>query len=83
MFTVPIPQTCSAILLLTASLLNPPSVAVADDAAPQDREVVIFDGKPPNQLACDTTLRRMPDGSWVMVMLGGGRTEHCHKTAST
>jgi len=29
----------------------------------------------PNQLVCDTTLRELPDGSWVMVMLGGGPTE--------
>jgi predicted neuraminidase len=33
----------------------------------------------PNQLVCDTTLRELPDGSWVMVMLGGGPTEpHPH-----
>lgn len=75
MTTETIPQTGSAVLLLTASLLTPQFAAVANDAAPQDREVVIFDGKPPNQLACDTTLRRMPDGSWLMVMLGGGHTE--------
>lgn len=43
--------------------------------AEQDRSVVIFDGKKPDSLACDTTLRKMPDGSWVMIMLGGGHTE--------
>jgi hypothetical protein len=26
-------------------------------------------------LACDTTLREMPDGTWVLVMLGGGDAE--------
>ena len=36
---------------------------------------IIFDGQAPDQLACDTTLREMPDGSWVMIMLGGGPTE--------
>jgi hypothetical protein len=36
---------------------------------------IIFDGQPPDSLACDTTLRELPDGSWVMVMLGGGHTE--------
>lgn len=41
----------------------------------QDRTTVIFDGQDPNKLACDTTLRAMPDGSWVMIMLGGGNTE--------
>ena len=40
-----------------------------------DRQAIIFDGQSPNKLACDTTLRRMPDGSWVMVMLGGGDFE--------
>ncbi len=53
-----------------------------NDAA-QDRSVVIFDGKSPNRLACDTTLRQMPDGSWVMVMLGGGDYEPTPKTTSS
>lgn len=37
--------------------------------------ITIFDGQPPDQLVCDTTLRKMPDESWVMIMLGGGHTE--------
>jgi len=40
-----------------------------------DQSAIVFDGKSPDKLACDTTLRLMPDGSWVMVMLGGGDTE--------
>jgi predicted neuraminidase len=44
------------------------------DAA-QDRTTLIFEGKSPNKLCCDTTLRLMPDGTWVMVMLGGGDKE--------
>ncbi len=36
---------------------------------------VLFDGHSPDKLACDTTLRRMPDGSLVLVMLGNGDTE--------
>ncbi|MHC4875447.1 MAG: exo-alpha-sialidase [Planctomycetota bacterium] len=43
--------------------------------AEQDRTSLVFDGKSPDKLACDTTLRLMPDGSWVMVMLGGGDKE--------
>jgi len=43
--------------------------------ARQDRTTVVFDGKSPNKLVCDTTLRKVPDGSWVMIMLGGGDTE--------
>lgn len=48
---------------------------VAAANAAEDRTAIIFDGQSPNRLACDTTLRKMPDGSWVMVMLGGGDTE--------
>ncbi|MBI5691373.1 MAG: exo-alpha-sialidase [Verrucomicrobia bacterium] len=47
---------------------------VAADAR-EDRTSVIFAGKSPDKLACDTTLRLMPDGSWVLVMLGGGDRE--------
>ncbi len=43
--------------------------------AKHDVQHLIFDGQPPDTLACDTTLREMPDGSWVLVMLGGGLTE--------
>ncbi|MEX2579580.1 MAG: exo-alpha-sialidase [Verrucomicrobiales bacterium] len=43
--------------------------------AEEDRSRTLFLGESPDQLACDTTLRRMPDGSWVMIMLGGGNTE--------
>lgn len=43
--------------------------------AEQDRMTVVFDGKRPDLLACDTTLRPLPDGSWMMAMLGGGHTE--------
>lgn len=57
-----------------------PSVAADWDAqsaedAKQDRTALIFDGKSPDKLACDTTLRAMPDGSWAMVMLGGDDAE--------
>ncbi len=43
--------------------------------AEKDRTSLIFDGHSPDKLACDTTLRLMPDGSWVMIMLGGGDKE--------
>jgi hypothetical protein len=43
--------------------------------AKHDRTSTIFRGKSPDKLACDTTLREMPDGSWVHVMLGGGDKE--------
>lgn len=49
--------------------------AQALEDAKQDRTTLVFDGVSPDKLACDTTLRKMPDGSWVMVMLGGGDRE--------
>ncbi|MBL9153113.1 MAG: exo-alpha-sialidase, partial [Verrucomicrobiales bacterium] len=72
---------------VTATLKIPPtplpSVVQADpfwtrhgaEDARQDRSVTLFKGRSPDKLACDTTLRRMPDGSWVHVMLGGGDKE--------
>lgn len=49
--------------------------AQAAEDAKQDFTSIPFDGKTPNKLACDTTLRELPDGSWVMAMLGVGDTE--------
>jgi hypothetical protein len=48
---------------------------IEEQHAKEDRSALIFDGRSPDKLACDTTLRKMPDGSWVMIMLGGGDTE--------
>ena len=39
----------------------------AEADAKQDRQVVVFDGMEINELACDTTVRKMPDGSWVTI----------------
>ncbi|HUT88534.1 MAG TPA: sialidase family protein [Thermoguttaceae bacterium] len=50
-------------------------LALEEVDARQDRTCVVFDGKSPNKLVCDTTLRELPDGSWVLVMLGYGDTE--------
>jgi len=47
----------------------------AAEDAKQDRTGVIFDGKKPNSMVCDTTLRQLPDGSWILFMLAGGDTE--------
>ena len=47
----------------------------AAEDAKQDFTSIPFDGITPNKLACDTTLRELPDGSWVMAMLGGGDGE--------
>ncbi len=36
---------------------------------------IAFDGVTPNKMVCDTTLRQLPDGSWILFMLAGGDTE--------
>ena len=43
--------------------------------AKHDRVVVPYDGVRPNSMVCDTTLRELPDGSWILLMLAGGDTE--------
>jgi hypothetical protein len=47
--------------------------AAAD--AKQDWTTVIFDGKPPDSMVCDTTVRELPDKSWILFLLAGGTTE--------
>lgn len=47
--------------------------AAAD--AKEDTTRVAYDGVTPNRMVCDTTLRELPDGSWIFFMLAGGDTE--------
>jgi hypothetical protein len=49
--------------------------AVAEKDAKRDWSKIIFDGKPPNSMVCDTTVRELPDRTWVLFMLAGGTTE--------
>lgn len=70
---------CIALAICSAEESPQPSATWSNEKlqehARQDRTTIIFDGKSPNQLVCDTTVRKMPDGSWILVMLGGGHTE--------
>ncbi len=50
-------------------------VKQAVEDAKQDRMSIAFDGVTPNKMVCDTTLRQLPDGSWILFMLAGGDTE--------
>ena len=59
----------------TASTSAPDWAAQALADAKQDRTSIIFDGVTPNKMVCDTTLRELPDGSWIHFMLAGGDTE--------
>lgn len=43
----------------------------ATEDAKQDRTTVAYDGITPNKLVCDTTLRELKDGSWILLMLAG------------
>ena len=47
--------------------------AAAD--AKQDRHTFAYDGVTPNKMVCDTTLRELPDKSWILFILAGGDTE--------
>jgi hypothetical protein len=41
----------------------------------QDRTTMAYDGIKPNSMVCDTTLRELPDGTWILFILAGGVTE--------
>ncbi len=43
--------------------------------AKQDFTSIPYDGVTPNKMVCDTTLRKLPDGSWILFMLAGGDKE--------
>jgi len=47
----------------------------AGEDAKQDLTTIAYDGVTPNKLVCDTTLRELPDGSWILFMLAGGDVE--------
>ncbi len=49
--------------------------AQAIEDAKLDFKSIAYEGVAPNQLVCDTTLRELPDGSWILFMLAGGPTE--------
>jgi len=54
---------------------DPKWTAQAEQDAKEDYKSVPYDGVTPNKMVCDTTLRQLPDGSWVLFILAGGDTE--------
>lgn len=62
------------LILLASNFVISVNAGPSDDAT-DDRTAIIFAGDGDDRLACDTTLRKMPDGSWAMVMLCFGHTE--------
>jgi predicted neuraminidase len=49
--------------------------AQAAKDAKHDHSCVPYDGVKPNSMVCDTTIRQLPDGSWILFILAGGDTE--------
>jgi len=56
-------------------LPDPKWTAQAMEDAKQDFKSIPYDGVTPNKMVCDTTLRELPDGSWILFILAGGDTE--------
>ncbi len=54
---------------------DPKWTAQAIEDAKQDFKSIPYDGITPNKMVCDTTLRELPDGSWILFILAGGDTE--------
>ena len=54
---------------------DPKWTAQAAGDAEQDFKSIPYDGITPNKMVCDTTLRDLPDGSWILFILAGGDTE--------
>ena len=54
---------------------DPKWTAQAEQDAKQDFKSIPYDGVSPNKMVCDTTLRELPDGSWILFILAGGDTE--------
>ncbi len=50
------------------------AIQAAEDAT-RDFKSIPYDGVTPNKMVCDTTLRELPDGSWILFILAGGDTE--------
>lgn len=54
---------------------DPKWTAQAELDAKEDRHIFAYDGVTPNKMVCDTTLRELPDKSWILFLLAGGDTE--------
>jgi len=64
----------SALLFaLNASSADWAAQALAD--AKQDRRTLAYDGIKPDSMVCDTTVREMADGSWLLFILAGDTHE--------
>ncbi|MBU4459347.1 MAG: glycoside hydrolase [Verrucomicrobia bacterium] len=64
-----------ALSAVTANAVPADRAAQAAADARADRTTVAYDGKKPDSMVCDTTLRELADGSWVLLMLAGGDFE--------
>lgn len=72
----------SAILAVSAALFLMATISRAADweaqarqDARQDRVVLAYDGIKPDSMVCDTTVRPMADGTWMLLILAGDSRE--------
>ncbi len=49
--------------------------AQARDDARHDRVVLAYDGIKPDSMVCDTTVRELADGTWMLLILAGDSRE--------
>ena len=49
--------------------------AQAREDARQDRVVLAYDGIKPDSMVCDTTIRELADGAWMLLILAGDNRE--------
>ncbi|MDR0901922.1 MAG: glycoside hydrolase [Opitutaceae bacterium] len=75
-----LPASCLLLCLALSATATPADAqdweARAKKDAAQDRTVVVFDGRgSPDSMVCDTTVRELNDGSWILYYLGGGDFE--------
>ncbi len=68
------PLALSLLLLPTLAHAVDWATQAAEDAR-QDRIVLAYDGIKPNSMVCDTTIREMADGSWMLVVMAGDDRE--------
>ena len=55
--------------LVSTTVFSRDWAAQAVEDASQDRSTFAYDGATPNKMVCDTTLRELPDKSWILFIL--------------
>ena len=69
------PLTVALFLLLVTPAQAGDWDARARKDARQDRVIVAYDGVKPDSMVCDTTVRELADGTWMLLFLAGDSRE--------